>query len=215
MAAKNKKKETNILAILSLIFSLIVPFSIVGLVLGIVALANIKKNPEQDGKGLAIAGIVISSLMLLISLALVAMIPFFIISGAKSYVYDYAEQSEVIRDSNVMCDIGARISLNQQEADKPICYDASENMLIVRISNKGNNSVSQVNMNIAGSNSMMFREINKNIDAGEKITLRAEYYADDYGDITHVSLVPVINDGNDNTIICHDAALMITEIPLC
>lgn len=39
--------------------------SIVGLILGIVALNQIKKNPNQQGKGMAIAGIILNSLCLL------------------------------------------------------------------------------------------------------------------------------------------------------
>ena len=39
--------------------------SIVGLILGIVALNQIKKNPNQEGKGMAIAGIILNSLCLL------------------------------------------------------------------------------------------------------------------------------------------------------
>lgn len=50
---------TNIMAILSLIFSFI--FFPLGLIFGIIALKQIKQNNES-GKGIAIAGVIISSI---------------------------------------------------------------------------------------------------------------------------------------------------------
>ncbi|MBS1266844.1 MAG: hypothetical protein MAG795_00813 [Candidatus Woesearchaeota archaeon] len=67
----NKSVKTNIpnkkygLPIAAFILSLIPVFSLIGLILGIVSLVKIKKNPALKGKGFAIAAIVISSLGLI------------------------------------------------------------------------------------------------------------------------------------------------------
>lgn len=55
--------KTNVLAILSLVFSFL--FSPVGLILGIISLKQIKKTSEK-GKGLAIAGVIISLISIII-----------------------------------------------------------------------------------------------------------------------------------------------------
>ncbi len=69
-------QKTNILAILSLVFS-ILPFGIVGIILGFIGLSQIKKTHEQ-GKPLAIIGIVLGFLqvvvlIIILVLAIVAM----------------------------------------------------------------------------------------------------------------------------------------------
>lgn len=61
-------KKTNVLAIVALILAFIFP--LVGLILGIVALAQIKKNKEA-GKGLAVASIIVSSFFTLIAIGLI------------------------------------------------------------------------------------------------------------------------------------------------
>ena len=64
--AEKTAQKTNTLSIVGLVMSLIVP--IVGLVLSIVALFQIKKT-NQKGKGLAIAGVVVSTVMVLLTVA--------------------------------------------------------------------------------------------------------------------------------------------------
>jgi hypothetical protein len=64
-------QKTNTLSIVGLVMSLIVP--IVGLVLSIVALFQIKKT-NQKGKGLAIAGVVVSTIMVLLTVAALALV---------------------------------------------------------------------------------------------------------------------------------------------
>jgi hypothetical protein len=61
--------KTNVLAIIALICSILLflGLPILGLILGIVALSQIKKKGEQ-GKGLAIASIIISSIGLVVSI---------------------------------------------------------------------------------------------------------------------------------------------------
>ena len=64
-SATTSSAKTNVMAIVAIIFAFIVP--IVGLILGIVALSQIKKNKEE-GKGLAIASIVLSSVFIVVYL---------------------------------------------------------------------------------------------------------------------------------------------------
>jgi uncharacterized membrane protein len=60
----SQPQKTNLLAILSLVGAFV--FSLAGLVLGIIALKQIKQTGEQ-GRGLALAGIIISSISIVIS----------------------------------------------------------------------------------------------------------------------------------------------------
>ncbi len=58
------QKKTSRLAIIALVFSTLffIPlFSLVGIILGIIALTKIKKNPSLGGQGLAIAAIVLGA----------------------------------------------------------------------------------------------------------------------------------------------------------
>jgi peptidyl-prolyl cis-trans isomerase B (cyclophilin B) len=66
---EKSSQKTSVLAILSLIFAFI--FCPIGLILGIIALSNIKKNPNIKGRGLAIAGIIISVVFMIIPLILI------------------------------------------------------------------------------------------------------------------------------------------------
>lgn len=54
--------QTNVFAILSLIFAFV--FTPLGLVFGIIALSQIKQDPRQEGHGLALAGVIISSIFI-------------------------------------------------------------------------------------------------------------------------------------------------------
>jgi di/tricarboxylate transporter len=53
-------KRTNGLAIAGLITAFVCCFTPVGTILSAIALSQIKKDPTQDGKGLAMAGLIIS-----------------------------------------------------------------------------------------------------------------------------------------------------------
>ncbi|MEI6169692.1 MAG: DUF4190 domain-containing protein [Candidatus Saccharibacteria bacterium] len=64
--AEKTPQKTNTLSIVGLVMSIIVP--IVGLVLSIVALFQIKKT-NQKGEGLAIAGVVVSTVLMLFTVA--------------------------------------------------------------------------------------------------------------------------------------------------
>ena len=55
-------QRTNGLAIAGLITAFVCCFTPVGTILSAIALSQIKKDPTQDGKGLATAGLIISIL---------------------------------------------------------------------------------------------------------------------------------------------------------
>ena len=55
-------RKTNGLAIAGFVLSLLGCTSLIGLILSIIGLSQINKDPNQEGKGLAIAGIVIGAL---------------------------------------------------------------------------------------------------------------------------------------------------------
>lgn len=82
--------KTNTLAVLSLVFSFF--FQLVGLILGIIALKQIKEKGEE-GRGLAIAGIIISIVGMVFTLILLTLI---IIGGvaANTELNDNAANSD-------------------------------------------------------------------------------------------------------------------------
>lgn len=64
------KPRTSLLAVLSLVFGLLGCTSLIGIICGIVALVKIRRSRGQlGGQGLAVAGLIVSSVMLLIALA--------------------------------------------------------------------------------------------------------------------------------------------------
>lgn len=74
-----KAKKTNTIAIIAIVMTIIFFWApIVGLILGIIALFQIKKNNES-GKGIAIVSIVLSSIFMVIQIALIV----FMIFGAN------------------------------------------------------------------------------------------------------------------------------------
>ena len=78
-----QSQKTNLLAILSLVGAFV--FSLAGLVLGIIALKQIKQTGEQ-GRGLALAGIIISSIAIVLAIIYVIVIVAVIGSaGMSSY----------------------------------------------------------------------------------------------------------------------------------
>lgn len=72
-APNNTGSQTNGMAIASMVLGISGYFfcafggigSLVGLILGIVALNQLNKNPNQEGKGMAVAGVVLNALSLL------------------------------------------------------------------------------------------------------------------------------------------------------
>lgn len=67
----NNEKSTNMMAILGFIFSLL--FSLIGLILSILALKQIKTS-QEGGKGLATAGLIISIIKLVLGILLIVLI---------------------------------------------------------------------------------------------------------------------------------------------
>lgn len=64
--AKSAKKQTSVLAIVAFVLSLtfFIPFSsLAAIIIGIIALVKMSKDPNMGGKGLAIAAIVIGAIM--------------------------------------------------------------------------------------------------------------------------------------------------------
>lgn len=84
MAGQNQR--TNVLAILSLIFAFV--FSIAGIILGHIALSQIKKTGEQ-GRGLALTGTILSYVFTGFGLLILIIYIGFIaaIIGSESFYY--------------------------------------------------------------------------------------------------------------------------------
>lgn len=73
----------GILSILTLYPCFGLPFNILGTIFSYVALGQIKKNPQQDGHGMAVAGLACSLISL--GLAVIGLIIGFIFLGSVSY----------------------------------------------------------------------------------------------------------------------------------
>lgn len=93
-------KETNGLAIASLICGILsiifcfcccwgIPFNILSIVFGIIALSQIKRQPSQTGRGMAIAGIVLGILSLL--LGIIMTLFYFSLGGHKEIMRDFKQ----------------------------------------------------------------------------------------------------------------------------
>lgn len=79
-------KESNTAAILGFIFGFFGYFSILGLVLSIIALVT-AKNYKKDRTGLAIAGVIISSIIFIIGMCIKV---YKVQNGADPFnIYDY------------------------------------------------------------------------------------------------------------------------------
>jgi hypothetical protein len=61
-----QEQKTNVMAILSLIFAFLIP--LLGIIFGIIALLQIDSNKNQKGKGLAMAGLIVSVLSIILFL---------------------------------------------------------------------------------------------------------------------------------------------------
>ncbi len=96
--------QTNLLAVLSLVFAFL--FNVVGLILGIISLKQIKKTGEQ-GKGIAIAGIVISSISIFITTLTILLFTLGIIAGFNAY-------QDCVENGGTNCDIDSS-SIEEKE----------------------------------------------------------------------------------------------------
>ncbi len=85
------EKKTNGLAIAGFVVSFFA--ALVGLILSWIALSQIKDNPNQDGKGLAIAGVIISAATIVITILIVVLLIVFAENTADSpyFYYSYGE----------------------------------------------------------------------------------------------------------------------------
>jgi type II secretory pathway pseudopilin PulG len=88
-ASENK---TNTLAIVGLIFSILLP--LLGFILSIISLNQIKKRGE-DGKSLAIAGIIISSMFMVIGLIIIPALVLTTFSGVQNKARDSERKSDI------------------------------------------------------------------------------------------------------------------------
>ena len=92
-----EKNETNILAVLGLVFAFFIP--IVGLILSIVGLS--KSKICNNGRGLAIGGIVVSAIVLVFQIIVIifVVIVFLISDFDYDYDYDYYDYDYAYRES--------------------------------------------------------------------------------------------------------------------
>lgn len=98
------------LIITGFVLSFLLP--IIGLILCIIGLVKLNKEENKEGKGFAIAGIIISSLAIIFWLPLIGSLAYFGVLSPSSF----AETNRCIGDSNVFCDgvevIGDEVTIN-------------------------------------------------------------------------------------------------------
>ncbi len=84
-----ERKNTNVIAVLGLIFAFFLPF--LGLILSIVGLVQAKKL--ENGKGLAIGGIIVSAILFILEVILfVAVFILAVISDSPEYDWEYYDE---------------------------------------------------------------------------------------------------------------------------
>lgn len=88
-----QQKKTNSLSVVGLIFAFLIP--LLGFILSIVSLNQIKKNNE-GGKGLAVAGIVLSSIFMFIGLILI----FSLAAGINNATKNSSDENETSKTAN-------------------------------------------------------------------------------------------------------------------
>ncbi len=130
---QGQQQKTSVLAILALIFAFIMP--IVGLILGIIALIQINKNPNIKGKGISIAAIIISVAWVLL-LGLIIMI------GITAYFGAFSPARYV----SEFCVISAPFS-----CEKNFTEIISPESIKLRLNNYGVNTVTIDNVKIKNS----------------------------------------------------------------
>lgn len=86
-------ERTSLWSILAIIFAFVFP--VVGIIFGVVALVQIHKDSSYGGRGLAIAGIVIGSILLVI-------LPFLLLTAFTSYVGIFSPKAWIPEK----CDVG-------------------------------------------------------------------------------------------------------------
>ncbi len=91
-ANQASENQTNSLAIVGLIFSILLP--ILGLILSIISLNQIKKRNE-GGKNLAVAGIIISSICMVIGLIVIPALVLTTFSGVQNKARDSERKSDI------------------------------------------------------------------------------------------------------------------------
>lgn len=98
--AKIYKHKKNDFAILGLVFSIL--FGLPGLIFSIIGLNQIKKS-GQEGKGMCIAGIIISVVRIVLVI-LLSIILIFAIIADEMYLSDYYEMDDYERCTSVYTD---------------------------------------------------------------------------------------------------------------
>jgi uncharacterized protein YneF (UPF0154 family) len=125
-------KETSIIAILSLIFSILGIivflwglFSIVGIVLAIIAMKKIQRNPNISGKGLAKAGLIVGIAGIVIRVLLIFLLGMFLFSTNKVF------QNTKENLEGISADI-------QRQITEECCNECVDNSIMQSITNKEN-----------------------------------------------------------------------------
>lgn len=233
-----QKAPSNGLAIAAIILAFIIP--LVGLILGIVALVQINKDPSKGGKGLAIASIVLSSVFMLITFVVIAIMMTFsfgmisaisnlnssdakiYIDGigemnteeAREYVEGMSEKSSTFSDLKLSCQNGVELSIMNLGDESLICYDIEANQSSIFIANNGSINVSSIDFTFMGLKDAFVYESNEGIAISSSREFKIDYDFEKYGDVYSVGIIPVISS-TGVSVSCYESALEIVNVQEC
>lgn len=114
-AAAASSQKTNTMAILALVFAFIFP--VVGFILALVAMSKIKKTNE-GGKGLAVAGLVISIINILIQIVLIILFTVGLVSLGNTASTTTTSSSSNSNSSSNSSNSNSSTSSNSYSADE-------------------------------------------------------------------------------------------------
>ncbi|MBN1502193.1 DUF4190 domain-containing protein [Candidatus Woesearchaeota archaeon] len=208
--AKDSKKSLSVLAIVAFIFSIILP--LIGLILSIIALVKLKKNPAQRGIRFAIAGVIISSLMMLM-LVFSTILGIIVLSRGREFVNEQQQGVEEATKGYVCR--GALLDIRIDES-KPLCYNTALNTLTLGITNLGLEEISMFGATAIDNESNTFSsQTEYKLGKYESGILNFEF-EQDIGTIEYISIYPIVFDEATSSFIpCTEDNIEESSVPVC
>jgi len=207
LSNKTLSRNFNFLAIISIVFTFVFP--IVGIILGFIALKQIKKNNER-GKGFAIVGIVGGFIMIILSVLFVFSSFFvqnLIKTGSGELSFSTNNNNEILTCGN---DIDAEVLVIGQ--DKRMCL--SEDYFMIYLSNTGIKEIDDWMMNIVGVEGIDKKIYSNKLEIGGLGVHKIYFDSIKTGKIDHIQMYPRIYTSSGNPIDCVKEDLYFEEFEI-
>ena len=227
MALAEDKQETYWLSIAALVFGvlglIILPFALVAIVAGIVAVIKIKKDARLKGSALAIAGIVLGCVGVLTSIIIFSLI---VLNWGTGYVEstaaDVSSQKSGQENYFAVCNQDVKLKLETFGGVQQICHGGSgaSGYLIFQVSNQGEKDIDALNVFVVGSKNGIINHLvtNSSVAIAESVYKNMTYDYTQYGDINKVEIIPALKiPGFESYYYCTEAKVAVSylQIPSC